>query len=175
MQSSLFTVTALAVRNLNVLGSDNADKTARTKKAVSWMASTPAVSNEDKTFKLLGLKWGNADAKDMASAAKAFAAGQQADGGWAQETGMESDAYATGQALYALHTAGGMHVSDPVYQKGVAYLLRHQDADGSWFVAKRALPANNYFDGGFPHGESQYSSFNGTCWATLALLCTLPG
>lgn len=175
MQSSLFTVTALAVRNLNVLGSDNADKTARTKKAVSWMASTPAVSNEDKTFKLLGLKWGNADAKDMASAAKALAAGQQADGGWAQETGMESDAYATGQALYALHTAGGMKVSDPVYQKGVAYLLRHQDADGSWFVAKRALPANNYFDGGFPHGESQYSSFNGTCWATLALLCTLPG
>jgi hypothetical protein len=39
-------------------------------------------------------------------------------------------------------------------------------------VNKRAFPANNYFDAGFPHGESQYASFNGTCWATMALLET---
>lgn len=175
MQSSFFTVTALAVRNMNALGTDQAEKQMRTQKAVAWMAAAPAVSNEDKTFKLLGLKWGNGDTKDVAAAMKTLAAGQRADGGWAQEAGMESDAYATGQALYALHVAGGLKVSDPIYQKGVAYLLRHQDADGSWFVAKRAMPANNYFDGGFPHGESQYSSFNGTCWATMALLCTLPG
>ena len=28
----------------------------------------------------------------------------------------------------------------------------------------------DYFDAGFPHGQSQFSSFNGTCWATMALL-----
>ena len=49
-------------------------------------------------------------------------------------------------------------------------MLRTQDEDGSWFVNKRAIPANNYFNAGFPHGESQYASFNGTCWATMALL-----
>ena len=63
-----------------------------------------------------------------------------------------------------------MPASDPVYQKGVRFLLLTQDDDGSWYTGKRALPVNNYFDAGFPHGESQYASFNATCWATLALL-----
>jgi hypothetical protein len=85
---------------------------------------------------------------------------------------MQSDAYATGQALYALNESG-MPVSDPVYQRGVKYLLRTQDRDGTWFVNKRAIPANNYLDAGFPHGESQCASFNGTCWAMMALLETV--
>src|ERR671925_1136895 len=85
---------------------------------------------------------------------------------------LQSDAYATGQALYALHIAGGLPVTDPAYQAGVQFLLRNQEEDGSWFVSKRAMPANNYFDAGFPHGQSQYASFNATCWATMALLAT---
>lgn len=58
--------------------------------------------------------------------------------------------------------------------QGVQYLLRTQDADGTWFVTKRALPVNNYMNAEYPHAEAQYSSFNGACWATLALLDTLP-
>ena len=50
------------------------------------------------------------------------------------------------------------------------FLLRTQEEDGSWFVNKRAMPINNYFDAAFPHGQSQYASFNATCWATMALL-----
>ena len=42
--------------------------------------------------------------------------------------------------------------------------------DGSWFVNKRAVYANNYFDTGFPHGESQYISYGATCWSTMALM-----
>ncbi len=62
-----------------------------------------------------------------------------------------------------------------MYQRGVRFLLRTQEADGSWFVNKRAIPLNNYFDTGFPHGQSQYASFNATCWATMALLpATIP-
>lgn len=95
--------------------------------------------------------------------------GQRADGGWSQLPGMESDAYATGQSLYAMHVAG-VSSSDAAFLRGVKYLLRTQDADGSWYVNKRAIPANNFFDAGFPHGQSQYASLNGTCWATLALL-----
>lgn len=173
MQSSLFTITALAVKDINDYHADGAQE--RTRKAVEWMQQAHAATNEDETFKLLGLAWGSADAAKVAQAATDLRAGQRPDGGWAQEKGMASDAYATGQALYALHMAGGMKVTDPAYQRGVQFLLRTQDSDGSWYVAKRAIPANNYFDGGFPHGEAQYSSFNGTCWATLALLSTLKG
>ena len=80
-----------------------------------------------------------------------------------------SDAYGTGQALYALNQAGGVPATHEAYRRGVNFLLRTQDEDGSWYVSKRAMPANNYLDAGFPHGESQYASFNATCWATMAL------
>ena len=56
------------------------------------------------------------------------------------------------------------------YQRGVAYLLRTQEHDGSWFVHKRAASINPYFESGFPHGLHQFSSFAGTAWATMALM-----
>jgi hypothetical protein len=31
-----------------------------------------------------------------------------------------------------------------------------------------------YLDGGFPHGESQYASYNASCWATMALILAVP-
>ena len=43
---------------------------------------------------------------------------------------MASDAYATGEALFALGSAGRMAVSDPVFRKGVDYLLSTQAGDG---------------------------------------------
>jgi hypothetical protein len=52
----------------------------------------------------------------------------------------------------------------------VNYLLDTQQEDGSWFVNKRAIPANNYFETGFPHGESQFISYGATCWSTMALM-----
>ena len=88
--------------------------------------------------------------------------------------GAYSDAYATGQALYALQSAGKVNSADPAVKKGLGFLMRTQDDDGSWFVSKRAIPANNYFVSTFPHGEAQYASFNGTCWAVMALIESLP-
>ena len=44
---------------------------------------------------------------------------------------MESDAYATGSALAALHEAGGMATTSAEYQRGLRWLLAHQLADGS--------------------------------------------
>ena len=72
-------------------------------------------------------------------------------------------------ALYALKMSG-VESSDAAFQRGVRFLLRTQDEDGSWYVNKRAIPANSYFDAGFPHGESQYISFAATCWAVMALM-----
>jgi hypothetical protein len=95
---------------------------------------------------------------------------QNADGGWSQLPGVNSDAYATGMVLVALEQGIGMPVSNRVYRRGVAYLLDTQESDGSWFVHKRAAASNAYFDSGFPYGKFQFISYAGSCWATMALM-----
>jgi hypothetical protein len=44
-----------------------------------------------------------------------------------------------------------------------------QKEDGSWFVKKRTMPAQVYFDSGYPHAGSQFISIAGASWATMAL------
>jgi hypothetical protein len=82
---------------------------------------------------------------------------------------MDSDAYATGQALVALAESGVVTTADPVYKKGVEFLLKTQFADGSWLVRTRALPLQPLFDIGFPHGNDSWISAAGTNWAAMAL------
>lgn len=180
LQSSIFETTAYGVRAIKTYLPDSLakERDERVAKAMKWLIETPAVTSEDRAFRLLGLKWAGASQDEIDRAAADILKAQRADGGWAQfsspraaQPGFDrSDAYATGESLYALHVGGGMRPMDPAYRRGVEYLLRTQDADGSWFVNKRAVPANNYFDTGFPHGESQYISYSGTCWATMALM-----
>ena len=81
---------------------------------------------------------------------------------------MEPDAYATGQALYALHASGREPTTVP-YEKGVRYLLRTQLEDGTWFVRSRAFGFQPYFESGFPHGKDQFISAAATSWAAMAL------
>lgn len=176
MQSSLLTTTALSVKSLLAYApkADVANTAKQVEKAKEWMLKSPAKVIDDFTFRLLGLKWAGATAEERKASVDQLLAQQQADGGWAQVPGMHSDAYATGQAVYALLSGGELSTSNPAVKKGLEFLVRTQDDDGSWFVNKRAMPANNYFPAAFPHGESQYSSFNGTAWAMMALLESLP-
>ena len=108
-------------------------------------------------------------------AAKTLIARQRADGGWSQLQTMPSDAYATGLALVGLAKTGMLKVSDPVYRKGVQYLMRTQFADGSWFVRSRAIPFQPHFEAGFPYGRDQFISAAATNWATMALLFAAGG
>ena len=124
-------------------------------------------------MQLLGLTWANASAADIRTSATALLAGQRPDGGWAQLPTLETDAYATGQALVALQTAGH-EVSSAEYRRGAAYLLRTQFADGSWLVRSRSFPVQPLRDTGFPHGKHQWISAAGTSWAAMALALTLP-
>jgi hypothetical protein len=87
---------------------------------------------------------------------------------------MDSDAYATGTALVALHQAGRLPTTDPAYQRGVAFLLKTQREDGSWLVRKRSKPFQSYYESGFPHGKDQFISITATGWATTALALTCP-
>ncbi len=138
-------------------------------RATAWLETAEPKTNQDYAFRLMGLSWGRGDAAVIKSASLALAAMQRADGGWSQLPAMISDAYATGQALYALRSAGNMAGSDPVFQKGVDYLLRTQAVDGSWHVKSRSIWLQPYFESGFPYGQDQFISTAGTAWASMAL------
>jgi len=172
MQSSFFSFTAYAVQAMSTYApaSAHAEVADRIAKAQKWLLTSKPQSSEDRASQLLGLKWSGASMQDRQPVVESILKDQRPDGGWSQIPGQASDAYATGQALYALRVGGGMSVDNAAYKNGTRFLLLTQDTDGSWYVNKRAIPANNYFDASFPHGESQYASFNATCWATLALL-----
>jgi hypothetical protein len=171
LESSVFTATALSLRSLQLYGKDPEERVLRASK---WLQQAKPYSTEDRAMQVLGLVWAKADAGSVKNAARALLAEQRPDGGWAQLPNIETDAYATGQALVALHSSGQLKASDPAYQRGVAFLLRTQMADGSWFVRTRSMPFQPYKESGFPHGKHQWISASGTSWAAMALTLTSP-
>jgi hypothetical protein len=171
MESSGVTATALSIRALQVYGAGNDTQIA---KAREWLRRAKAYTTEEKAMKLLGLAWAKADASDLRNAALPLMSEQRQDGGWGQLPALESDAYATGQALVALHEAGHMNERDDVYARGAAFLLRTQRPDGSWLVRGRSFPFQPYKESGFPHGKDQWISAAGTSWAVMALTIGLP-
>jgi len=166
IESSVFTATALSVRALQVYGKDVDGIVER---ARVWLETAQPHSNEDRIMQLLGLAWTKGDREAIGAAAQQLMAEQRADGGWGQLTGLESDAYATGQALAALRISGQVQPSDAAWQKGTGFLLRTQLDDGSWLVRSRTFPFQPYKESGFPHGKNQWISAAGTSWAALAL------
>jgi hypothetical protein len=67
-----------------------------------------------------------------------------------------------------------MAPTDPVYRRGVRFLLETQLADGSWLVTTRSHATQPYFETGFPHGVNQFISAAATNWATQALIISRP-
>jgi ankyrin repeat protein len=162
--------TALAIRGLRIYGvpGRRAETAARLARAVDFIRAAPADDTQSEAFKLLGLVWGRAPQAEMAAQARRLRERQHADGGWNQLPTMPSDAYATGQALYALRGAG-TPASDASYRRGATYLLRTQLDDGTWHVRSRAIGFQPYFETGFPHGRDQFISAAATAWAVMAL------
>lgn len=138
-------------------------------RAVAWLERARSETTQDRAFHALGLAWGQEGSEAAARAARALVPMQRPDGGWSQLAGTGSDAYATGQALFALSIAGKMPVTDPVFQKGIDYLLTTQAADGTWHVKSRSIWLQPYFESGFPYGQDQFISTAGTAWASMAL------
>jgi hypothetical protein len=141
--------------------------------AATWVAKAEAKNTADNIWKLLGLAWAGRDKTATSKAQRNLLALQRADGGWGDLPSMETNSYATGQALVALQAAG-LPVSDPAYKRGIDYLLKNQLEDGSWFVRTRALGFQPFFETGFPHGVNQSISAAGTAWATMALTLASP-
>jgi hypothetical protein len=170
LESSDFTATALSLRAIQLYGTQPEGRIAR---AGEWLRAASPRTTEARAMQLLGLVWAKAAADDIRTSAKALLSQQRQDGGWAQLPALESDAYATGQALVALQTAGHA-VSTPEYRRGIAFLLRTQFSDGSWLVRTRTFPVQPPRDSGFPHGPHQWISAAGTSWAAMALSLALP-
>jgi hypothetical protein len=141
-------------------------------RAVVWLERSNPRTTQDRAFHALALSWGGSERARQS--ARSLIAMQRSDGGWSQLTGLDSDAYATGQALFALAVAGNMAAADPVYRKGVDYLLRTQAADGTWHVKTRSIWLQPYFESGFPYGRDQFISTAGTAWASMALAAATP-
>lgn len=171
--ASTMTLTAFSIRALQVYAPESlkAQYDESVGRAVAWVARAEPRVSEEYAFKILGLVWGKGPGTAIEETASILKRQQRADGGWAQLPSLESDPYATGQALVALAEAG-MKTTDPVYQRGVNFLIRTQAADGSWHVKTRSEPSQIYFEAGYPYGVDQFISAAGGSWATAALVLT---
>src|SRR5579883_245141 len=172
---SYVTATAIAVRAIQLYhhASLAADTQKRVDRARAWLSARVPRDTEERTYQLFGLYWAGAPKAELAKHAAALAATQQPDGGWISVQGRSSDAYSTGEALMALHDAGGMSTNDAVWSRGLQFLLNTQKPDGSWHVKSRLHPPASvsppYFESGYPYGHDQFISMMGASWAIMAL------
>ena len=170
LTSDDFQSTAFAIHAIKTYGRavDRADNESRIARARSWLLEAKPRTTLESAFQVLGLVWSNAGAAAVGQAAKTLRAGQGSDGAWRQLPSMESDAYATGLALWALHE-GGVSASSDVYRRGLRYLLGTQSADGTWHVKTRSLPVQPYFESGYPYVHDQWISAAAASYATMAI------
>src|SRR5262249_14485198 len=105
--------TALSMRALQLYAPKTAkaayDKSIQL--AAAWLSKAQSRNNDDRGWRLLGLAWAGGDKDARQKAMRELLAAQRSDGGWSDIETMESTAYATGKALFALHSAG-LPVSD---------------------------------------------------------------
>jgi hypothetical protein len=175
-EQSLFTSTHVALRGLKTFGTP--EQQDRIKERVAqvraWLLRTPPDDTEDRVSRLRALRVADGSAYDIERSVTELLKLQRGDGGWSQLPPMESDAYATGSVLVALHQAGGMATDNPPYLKGLRYLVSAQLDDGSWHVQTRSEPIQTYYESGYPHGKDQFISIAAAGWATTALTLALP-
>jgi ankyrin repeat protein len=163
--------TAVCIRSLKIYGPPGrrAEMSARIAKARRWLEIANPVTAEDRSMQLLGLYWAGSGDAHAKRRVDAILSEQRPDGGWSQREGLTTDAYATGECLYALAEAGGVSPASAAYRKGIQFLLKTQRADSTWFVHSRSPEIQAYFEGGFPYGHDQWISSWGTAWAALAM------
>jgi len=171
LQSGDIPATALVINALQKypLPGRKAEFAERVDRARKWLAKAKADNTDEAIYQILGLKWAGESPRRIAPLAKTLLAQQRADGGWAQLPTLNSDAYATGQAIYSLCVGAGIAVNDPAIERARKYLLATQLEDGTWYVHRRAFPFQPTMKSGFPHGRDSWISASATSWAVMAL------
>jgi hypothetical protein len=140
-------------------------------KAVAWLdGAKRSHSHQDKVFRvILGIR-SDRPREALQPTISELLSLQCADGGWSQTVPEpKSDAFATGQTLYALSLAG-LTAERPEVRRGIDFLVATQKPDGSWPMASRSTPD------GSPGGAKLLTPI--TCaassWATLGLAQLVP-
>lgn len=140
-------------------------------KARTWLESShPAELHQEKAMQLILDVRASNSTESIASRVKDLLALQREDGGWSQSIPeRKSDAFATGQTLYALSLAG-MKKDDPAIQRGIDFLVKTQSPDGSWPMASRSTPD------GSPGSSKLLTPINcaSAAWAVLGLTSQVP-
>jgi hypothetical protein len=174
-EGGIVSTTAMAVRAMTLypLAGHKSEWDEKLRRAHRWLLAAEPHSAEERSMRLMGLVWTKAARPEVEAAAQQVIAQQRPDGGWPQADQFAPDAYATGISLYALHEAG-TPVTAELYRKGIAFLLKNQYPDGSWFVKTHSYPVQPYFESGYPFGHNQWISAAGASWASLAIAYTLP-
>lgn len=143
------------------------DASARTvrDKGVGWLAGTKG-DDDPQSLALRLVLWRRLGrpAGEWEPLVRRIRERQNIDGGWSQAPGMAGDAWATGQALYALAHAG-VTPADPTVARAHAFLVRSQREDGSWPMTSRPVK---------PGGAGSKSLIPitgaGSAWAVLGLV-----
>jgi squalene-hopene/tetraprenyl-beta-curcumene cyclase len=140
------------------------------KRALDFLGKTkPGSSNESLvTAFLVERKFGTAErAADLLAQLRAR---QNPDGGWAWRGTGDSDAFATGQTLYALNQSG-LRADDAAVRRAAGYLIKSQQADGSWSVPSRAISSAT--NQARLDKLAPIYRYWGTAWASIGLSGTL--
>lgn len=168
IQESEIARTARALRLLQVYGppAKRVEFAERIGRARDWLGHVKPVTNDDGAMQMVGLHWAS---RDVTALGRALMSRQRPDGGWGQNPNLESDAFATGESLWALRESGILNARDAAYQRGVKYLMSTQWPDGSWYVRSRAPKIQPYFQSAFPFEHDQWISAAATSWAVMAL------
>jgi squalene-hopene/tetraprenyl-beta-curcumene cyclase len=160
---SLTALATLAVLPEAATG-DVAAKAARDK-GVKWLVETKT-DDEPQSIALRLVLWKRLGrpANELQPLVLRIKERQNTDGGWSHTKDMASDAWATGQALYALAQADTKS-DDSVIKGAHAFLVKTQRDDGSWPMTSRPVK---------PGGEGCKSLIPitgaGSAWAILGLV-----
>ena len=146
-----------------------AARTARDK-AVAWLNSNPATEATQATALrlLLDFRTGR-PADQLQPRIDQLLTRQNPDGGWSPLKDLPSDAYTTGQALWALSFVG-VDKNRSEIGRAVAYLQGTQKEDGSWPMTSRNHPG---VDSTKQRNPVPITYF-GSAWATIGLVRTVP-
>jgi len=171
MESSTLSSTAWAVRALKTYGwpARQREFAERIARARAWLLAARPATSYEQADRVMGLRAAGASDAEVSTAGQALLKLQKDDGGWTQTPYLDTNPYATGVALHTLYEAGLLKPSEAAYQRSVAYLLRTQFPDGSWYVRSRSPKLQPYFHSAFPYEHDQWISAAATARAVMAL------